>query len=129
VYRAKFICKDAHDSDRRRGLVGDIDRPFVAALIQEPCSYCEETSLMMTLDRIDNEVGHLKTNVVPACIRCNYIRRDMPHAAWLLFVPTLRAIRETGTFGSWASGPRKCRSHGLVAEQQTPRSQKPVSPR
>jgi hypothetical protein len=108
----RWICKDAKLTDKRKGLENDIDREFVALMISRPCSYCGGSTIRMTLDRIDNARGHTKDNVVPACIRCNYIRRDMPYAAWLLFAPTLRIIREAGLFGDWDCGPRKNRTGG-----------------
>jgi hypothetical protein len=60
----------------------------------------------MTLDRIDNKRGHSRANVVPACIRCNYARRDMPYAAWLCLAPGLRVALEQGLFGEWTG---RCR--------------------
>jgi hypothetical protein len=55
----------------------------------------------MTVDRIDNNKGHLLTNVVPACLRCNLARGDMPYEAWLCLVPGLKEAREKGLFGAW----------------------------
>lgn len=55
----------------------------------------------MTLDRIDNTIGHVQTNVVAACVRCNYMRRDMPYAAWTRLVPLIKQLREEGLFGAW----------------------------
>jgi hypothetical protein len=36
------------------------------------CCYCKRTAV--GLDRIDNTIGHEKTNCVPACLRCNWMR-------------------------------------------------------
>jgi hypothetical protein len=55
----------------------------------------------MTLDRVDNSIGHIKSNVVPACTRCNYTRRDMPYEAWLLIAKSMRKAREAGMFDNW----------------------------
>ena len=55
----------------------------------------------MTLDRIDNEIGHVFANVVGSCVRCNLIRRHMPYAAWMCIVPGLRKAREEGLFQGW----------------------------
>jgi hypothetical protein len=55
----------------------------------------------MTLDRIDNTIGHVKTNVKPACIRCNLLRRNMPYAAWLMLVPAVKKARKFGLFDGW----------------------------
>jgi hypothetical protein len=58
----------------------------------------------MTLDRIDNFIGHVKTNVQPACIRCNYLRRDMPYEAWLIVAEGVRQARKAGAFADWVGG-------------------------
>jgi len=55
----------------------------------------------MTLDRVDNTCGHIQSNVVSACVRCNYMRRDMPYAAWLKLLPMIKQAREEGLFGTW----------------------------
>jgi hypothetical protein len=99
---ARWILIDSKASDRKAKRDGfDLTRDFVEGLIARGCMYCGETALRMTLDRIDNDKGHTKENVNPACIRCNYLRRDMPYAAWLLLCPALRQARERGAFGDW----------------------------
>jgi hypothetical protein len=60
----------------------------------------------MTLDRKDNDRGHTQDNVVPACIRCNYIRRHTPYEAWLCMVPGVRRARKEGFFGDWTGRTR-----------------------
>lgn len=102
-YRPKFILKDTRQSDRRSGRQNDLTLTFVQDLIAPGCSYCGETKLKMTLDRVDNEQGHLQANVVAACVRCNYMRRDMPYEAWSRLVPTIRQLCSEGLFGSWVS--------------------------
>ncbi len=65
----------------------------------------------MTLDRIDNGFGHTKSNVVPACYRCNLIRGSMPYNAWLNIVDAIRQTYELGLFGDWRKEP--------IAKKQT----------
>jgi RNase P subunit RPR2 len=53
------------------------------------CFYCKECVKVLyrhvregcqwTLERIDNDYGHVKTNVVIACLTCNLRRRTMYH--------------------------------------------------
>jgi RNase P subunit RPR2 len=53
------------------------------------CYYCKECVKVLyrqvregcqwTLERIDNDYGHVKTNVVIACLTCNLRRRTMYH--------------------------------------------------
>jgi hypothetical protein len=101
LHRPTFICIDTRRSDKRRGLYNDLTPDFVEARIAGGCRYCGEKSLQMTLDRIDNGLGHLKDNVQAACIRCNLLRGHMPYDAWLALVPAVRATRIKGLFGDW----------------------------
>lgn len=100
-YVPTAILQDSKESDRRKDRANDLTIEFIRALIEPGCSYCGETSLRMTLDRIDNELGHVQANVVAACIRCNYARGNMPYEAWLCLVPGLREARSKGLFGAW----------------------------
>lgn len=103
---ARFILREARRSDRLRGRVCDLTKDQIESLISRGCSYCGETGLRMTLDRIDNSGGHTLDNVVPACIRCNYARRDMPYEAWLCLVEGMRQARELGLFKAWTGRTR-----------------------
>jgi 5-methylcytosine-specific restriction endonuclease McrA len=105
--RSLFILKDSRSSDRKAGRSNDLTRAFVESCLVLGCAYCGATDLKMTLDRKDNTLGHLQSNVIPCCIRCNYIRRDMPYEAWLLLVPGLKQAQDTGLFGSWSCEVRK----------------------
>ncbi len=98
---ANWIMVDAKSSDRKKGMKFDLTLEFVKSMISKPCSYCGETKLRMTLDRLDNDVGHIVGNVRAACIRCNYIRKNMPLEAWLCLVSGLRKARKRGLFGKW----------------------------
>jgi hypothetical protein len=75
----------------------------VALLLSGACTYCGETELQMSLDRINNTIGHLLSNVNSCCVRCNYLRRNMPYAAWIEIVPAIRIAREKRLFESWFS--------------------------
>lgn len=115
----RWICVQSRSSDRKRGMLNDMTRSFIKNLIQDGCCYCGETSLRMTIDRMDNSLGHVQTNVVPACIRCNLLRRDMPYAAWLILVPAIRQAREQGAFRAWIPGPHQARIQERLSTEQT----------
>lgn len=100
-FRAKYILKDAVSTDRNMNRKTDLDLAWIQSQISLGCSYCGCKSIKMSLDRIDNSLGHLKTNVVPACMRCNFIRKTMPYDAWLCVVPGIKAAYEQGLFGDW----------------------------
>lgn len=98
----RFILEDSRRSDKKKGLENDITKEFLESVIDGyGCKYCGETRIRMTLDRIDNSLGHLQSNVIPACIRCNLARGSMPYMAWLHLVPSMREARELGLFGDW----------------------------
>ena len=98
---ARWILADSRGSDRKHGRENTLTLNFIESAIANGCTYCGETSLRMTLDRMDNATGHTPENVLAACIRCNYLRRHTPYAAWLEIVPSVRAAREKDLFGEW----------------------------
>ncbi len=105
----RHILVDSRRSDKKRGFDNDLTLEFVRVATSGPCSYCGEATLRMTLDRIDNDLGHLQGNVRAACIRCNYMRGSMPYDAWLCLVPSVIIAREQGLFRSWSGRARKPR--------------------
>lgn len=104
--RHLIIWEDSRKWDNKKGLENDLTKEFIQQTISDGCSYCGEQDLKMTLDRIDNSKGHTQDNVIPACIRCNYMKRDMPHEAWLKLIDAIRSIRTLGLFGSWTGRAR-----------------------
>ena len=107
----KFIFWDSRGSDRKRGVENDLTQEFIREALKNGCSYCGETEIRMTLDRVDNDLGHTQANVVAACIRCNYTRKNMPHAAWLVVAESMRAAREAGLFNGWTGRARAPAPH------------------
>ena len=97
-----IIIRTAKHSDKEHSRPGfDLDRNFVADLIKNGCLYCGAVDLRMTLDRIDNQLGHTKSNINPSCVRCNHIRGSMPYEAWMNLVPSVRKTYELGLFQDW----------------------------
>ncbi len=118
THPAKYILRDSRKFDKKKGFENDLTLEFVLQVIAEPCRYCGETELRMTLDRIDNARGHLMGNILPACLRCNYFRKDMPYEAWIHIVPAIREARARGLFGSWTGRARSAR---VVEQVDTPK--------
>ncbi len=103
-----IIVRSAKFSDKKYGREGfDLDKEFVSILIEGGCFYCGVKDIRMTVDRIDNNIGHSKDNVKPACIRCNNIRGSMPYEAWMMLVPSVRKTLESGLFGDWWADSKK----------------------
>lgn len=102
--RAKVVLRDCKNDDHKKGRNNDLTLEYVQVSVTSSCTYCGTSSIKMTLDRIDNSLGHLQINCIPACIRCNYIRRNMPYEAWLKLAPTIRTLVEDGSFDGWNYG-------------------------
>lgn len=100
-----YLYQDSRKSDKKRGLENDLDHSFINESLAKPCSYCEATDERMTLDRVDNDLGHIKANVVPACYRCNLVRGSMPIEAWRVIAPAMKQAYEQGLFGDWRKEP------------------------
>jgi hypothetical protein len=109
--RARWVLEDCVRSDRKKGHTNDLTYDFVAAQIARGCIYCGSTD-RVGLDRVNNALGHMQRNVLPACTVCNYFRRDMPFAAWLRIAPVLRQAKEDGLLSGWNPTTRK-RREGL----------------
>jgi hypothetical protein len=54
-----------------------IDRPFIESLFDENpdliCPYCNLTmnDQLVTIERVNNSIGHIKENCILACLKCN----------------------------------------------------------
>jgi hypothetical protein len=111
-----WILEACSKDDRRSGLTGsDLTAETVMTKIKDGCFYCGETSLRMTLDRIDNDLGHSEANTHGCCIRCNISRGNMPYAAWIVIAPSFRRAREQGLFGTWERSFSTHSSHSLTS--------------
>jgi hypothetical protein len=99
--RAVLIIQSSTRADKAKGRATSLTVDFIVSLITQPCRYCGDTQARMTLDRIDNAVGHIESNVLPSCLRCNVVCGAMPYPAWLLISQNMQKARETGLFGGW----------------------------
>lgn len=105
--RAYIIVMDSSRNDDCKGRDNDLDIDFVEVLISKGCAYCgvSRDDCQITLDRIDNNIGHLKTNVNPSCFTCNLTRGTMPYKAWLMVSRALREARTLGLLDGWSLQP------------------------
>jgi|SRR5271157_787961 len=99
--RDRVILNNCRKADKILNLTTTLTRELIAKLIAKPCEYCEVEDDRMGVDRKDNSLGHTPNNVVPCCLRCNSLKRDMPWAAWMFLVPTIREAARLGLFGDW----------------------------
>jgi len=81
-YRHQDVLKNRYDSELF------VDYAYVCGLLTDACMhchYCNEDMYILyehrrdmqqwTLDRINNDIGHNKRNVVVACLKCNLQRK------------------------------------------------------
>lgn len=99
--RAYYIIADSKASDKRKGFETDLTEEFVNKCIEAGCAYCKTLTSKMSLDRIDNTKGHIKNNVTACCVRCNFIRKNMPIQAWNFLVPHIAEATKLGLFDEW----------------------------
>lgn len=57
----------------------DITKEEYTRLLSIPCTYCSGplAEMGVGLDRIDNSIGYMKSNVVSCCRNCNVIRSNL----------------------------------------------------
>jgi len=110
--RAKIIIRDYSREDRKLGRSFDLDLNFVNEQISKGCTYCGEKNIAaLGLDRVDNTKGHVKSNVVPCCTTCNFVRRDMPVEAFYFVGKALKIAKEKGLLKGWNPMPGNSRKN------------------
>jgi len=74
--RATAMICAYRKADRKKGQTCDLDRQFILTeVFKNECFYCGDKN-NIGCDRIDNNLGHIKSNVVPCCRDCNTSRMD-----------------------------------------------------
>lgn len=71
---SKMISAYRH-KDKKNGFETDLDIDYMLEFISQPCIYCGDTKFIGA-DRIDNNAGHTKSNIVPCCYICNTARNN-----------------------------------------------------
>ena len=63
---------------KRRRLTCDLPFDFFPELIRRPCHYCgAQTEKFRGVDRVDNDLGYIRANVVACCSTCNYMKGEL----------------------------------------------------
>lgn len=87
-------------SDREAGRLGcdeDLDLDIVRFrdnIRCQPCSYCGEGAGTNGADRLDESLPHHKSNIVPSCSRCNFMKGGRLHLSPSAFVEACRKVVE-----------------------------------
>jgi hypothetical protein len=66
-------------SARKRHLSFDLDLVDLERITSQPCHYCGAAPdhIYSGIDRVDNEKGYVKGNMVPCCAKCNFMKGQM----------------------------------------------------
>lgn len=86
--------------DKKRNLEFDLTLDwFLENIYNKPCFYCH-CSFPSGCDRIDNNLGHTKANVIPCCDLCNTTRMDnFTHEEMIEIGKVIHSIRIKRSFG------------------------------
>lgn len=75
--KASKMISSYRCSDKKRNLYCDLDIDwFLQHISQKKCVYCGSDK-KIGCDRIDNNIGHIKDNVIPCCYTCNVVRHSL----------------------------------------------------
>lgn len=67
----KRTFQQCADGAKRRGIDFALTKIQFDRLAKSPCFYCGKCA-MGGIDRVDNDIGYVLSNVVPSCSGCNY---------------------------------------------------------
>ena len=72
--RELYLLKGYKEQDKHKKLIFDLTIDWMKKNItSKPCTYCESIQ-NIGCDRVDNNIGHTKDNVIPCCTTCNTVR-------------------------------------------------------
>jgi hypothetical protein len=80
--RIKEKVKGYYTQDEAKNRLCDLTEKFVSKLLKNPRCFhcdmiCEDTGeRQYTIDRIDDDLGHLESNCVLSCLRCNIAKSN-----------------------------------------------------
>lgn len=78
------IYRSMTDGAKRRNMKFDITYNQFMLLWNAPCHYCGSPIKTIGIDRQDNEIGYVFSNVVPCCSACNFMKKEHSVESFLL---------------------------------------------
>jgi hypothetical protein len=67
-------------ADKVRNRMTDVDIEYLKSIFSPICHYCrKDRGNLNGFDRIDNNLGHIKGNLIPCCRSCNSQKRTKPY--------------------------------------------------
>ena len=76
VCSVELVYRQYQYKAEARNLIFRLTLEEFEQIIRQPCHYCGEYEVM-GIDRVDNRIGYLKSNSVPCCTECNFMKRSM----------------------------------------------------
>ena len=93
IGRAIHLKNAYAKQDIKKGRVCDVTRDDVLKAIKDNCIYCGHKAT--GFDRIDNSIGHIKSNCVPCCKECNVSRmNNFTHKETFLLGEVIKKIKD-----------------------------------
>ena len=91
--RATALICSYRKADKKRNQICNLDREFlINNIFNKECIYCHSL-INIGCDRVDNNLGHIKTNVVPCCRICNTTRmNNFSHDEMILLGKIIKEI-------------------------------------
>jgi hypothetical protein len=98
-YTVKHRLMYAKTQAKKRKLSFELTQNVYGSIIAKPCHYCEadlSKSMGICLDRLNDELGYLESNVVPCCGSCNKGRNSLfTPQEWKVMITALKEWRKT----------------------------------
>lgn len=76
--RANALMSTYRRTDAKKGLAFNIDKITMLRRLDSECVYCGDSYMPnLGLDRVDNSIGHVHSNIVTCCYECNTARSNL----------------------------------------------------
>ena len=66
--------KDYRHTASRRNILWQLTKEDFERLWQQPCFYCGGPIATIGIDRVDNSIGYMNSNIVSCCYKCNIMK-------------------------------------------------------
>lgn len=105
------VVRTYTENAAKKGRVWSLSDDELDALFSAPCHYCNVPPYSVSttsggefvyngLDRVDNDRGYEKNNVVPCCVICNRAKRAMPYEAFWEWIEQMRKAQTKRSLSS-----------------------------
>ena len=94
IGRSIHLRKAYYNIDLKKGRLCDLTKYDILNAIRSNCVYCGYKAT--GFDRIDNNIGHIKSNCVPCCKECNTARmNNFTHEETFLLGEVIKKIKDS----------------------------------